>query len=88
MPKPTSTPVRLTAAAIEWARIASGYTGESVAAYCSRAIEERGREDVARLHAQRMGWPKLPGRPVPGDAPPEARPKRKPKGKGEGKPEG
>ena len=38
-------PVRLTEEAIRWARIASGYTGESMAEYVSRITEERGKED-------------------------------------------
>jgi hypothetical protein len=50
-----TTPVRLTDEAIRWARIASGYTGESVAEYVSRVMVERGREDADRLHAQVTG---------------------------------
>lgn len=49
---PKSTPVRLSEEAVKWARIASGYTGESMAAYVSRVIVERGQEDAAKLHAQ------------------------------------
>jgi hypothetical protein len=44
-------PVRLTEEAIKWARIASGYTGESMADYVSRTIVERGKEDSDRMHA-------------------------------------
>jgi len=47
-----TTPVRLTDEAIRWARIASGYTGESMSEYVSRTIEEHGRADVERLHAE------------------------------------
>jgi len=47
-----TTPVRLTDESIRWARIASGYTGESVSEYVSRIIEEQGRADVERLHAE------------------------------------
>jgi hypothetical protein len=47
-----TTPVRLTDEAIRWARIASGYTGESMAEYVSRIVAERGREDTERLHAK------------------------------------
>lgn len=43
-------PVRLTEEAMKWARIASGYTGESMAEYVSRITVERGREDADRLH--------------------------------------
>ena len=56
-----TTPVRLTEEAIRWARIASGYTGESMTEYVSRVIEEprqercgsaprrgEGRDDEAR----------------------------------------
>lgn len=47
-----TTPVRLTEEAMKWARIASGYTGESMAEYVSRITLERGREDAERLHAE------------------------------------
>jgi hypothetical protein len=50
-----TTPVRLTEEAIRWARIASGYTGESMAEYVSRVVEERGKEDADRLHAEAKG---------------------------------
>jgi hypothetical protein len=49
---PKTTPVRLTDEAIQWARIASGYTGESVAEYVSRIVAERGQHDADRLHAE------------------------------------
>jgi hypothetical protein len=47
-----TTPVRITDEAIKWARIASGYTGESMAEYVSRILVERGREDAERMHAE------------------------------------
>ncbi len=47
-----TTPVRLTEEAMRWARIASGYTGESMAEYVSRIVEERSKEDADRLHAE------------------------------------
>ena len=47
-----TTPVRLTEEAMRWARIASGYTGESMAEYVSRIVLERGRGDAERLHAE------------------------------------
>lgn len=47
-----TTPVRLTDEAIKWARIASGYTGESMSEYVSKVVVERGREDAERLHAE------------------------------------
>ena len=47
-----TTPVRLSGEAIRWARIASGYTGESMAEYVSRIVEERAKEDARRLHAE------------------------------------
>ena len=50
-----TSPVRLTDEAVKWARIASGYTGESMAEYVSRVVEERGKEDTARLHAEVAG---------------------------------
>jgi hypothetical protein len=50
-----SSPVRLTEEAIGWARIASGYTGESMTEYVSRIVVERGKEDAEKLHAEKMG---------------------------------
>jgi len=47
-----TTPIRLTDDAVKWARIASGYTGESMAEYASRVVAERGKEDAGRLHAE------------------------------------
>jgi hypothetical protein len=47
-----TTPVRLTDEAIKWARIASGYTGESMSEYVSRIVAERGKADADRLHAE------------------------------------
>ena len=47
-----TTPVRLSDDAIRWARIASGYTGESMAEYVSRIVAERGKQDADRLHAE------------------------------------
>ncbi len=46
---------RLTEQAVSWARIASGYTGESMTEYVNRIVTERGKEDVGRLHAERIG---------------------------------
>jgi hypothetical protein len=57
-----TTPVRLSDEAIKWARIASGYTGESMAEYVSRIVEERGREDADRLHAELSAAPSKPPR--------------------------
>jgi hypothetical protein len=51
---PKTIPVRLTEEAIKWARIASGYTGESMATYISRTVAERGMEDAERLHPKAM----------------------------------
>lgn len=50
-----TTPVRLSVEAIRWARIASGYTGESMAEYVSRIVEERAKGDAKRLHAEVAG---------------------------------
>jgi hypothetical protein len=50
--QPRTTPVRLSAEAIRWARIASGYTGESMAEYLSRVLVEKGKTDAERLHAE------------------------------------
>ncbi len=67
--KQKTTPIRLSDAAVEVARIASGFTGESVAAYCSRVLVERGNEDIERLYeARRAGAPA----PAPAAAPAEA----------------
>jgi hypothetical protein len=60
MAKKKTTPVRLTDEAIRWARIASGYTGESMTEYVSRIVEERGKEDVDRLHGEIKSEPKPP----------------------------
>ena len=59
-------PVRLTEEAKKWARIASGYTGESMAEYVSRIVTERGKEDADRLHRQVAGSP-TPRRPKGGE---------------------
>lgn len=58
-------PVRISDEAIKWARIASGYTGESMAEYVSRIVVERGQGDAERLHAElhkSKGDPKPKGR--------------------------
>lgn len=55
LPTPKTTPVRLSDEAVKWARIASGYTGESVSEYASRVIAERGQEDADTLHATAKG---------------------------------
>lgn len=47
-----TTPVRLSDDAIKWARIASGYTGESMTEYVSRIVAEQGKADADRLHAE------------------------------------
>jgi hypothetical protein len=54
---PKTTPVRLSDDAIKWARIASGYTGESMAEYVSRVVAERAQADADRLHAEAMAKP-------------------------------
>lgn len=50
-----NTPVRIDDDAINAARIASGYTGESMADYVSRIVKERATDDAKRLHAERFG---------------------------------
>jgi hypothetical protein len=60
--QPKTTPVRLTDEAIRWARIASGYTGESMAEYVSRVLVENGKRDAERLHAEVSGDPTKKGR--------------------------
>jgi hypothetical protein len=45
-------PVRLTDEALKWARIASGYTGQSMAEYVSQFVAEHARLDAERLHAE------------------------------------
>jgi hypothetical protein len=52
VPLQKTTPVRLTEDAIKWARIASGYTGESVSEYLSRIAVEKGQDDAERLNSQ------------------------------------
>jgi hypothetical protein len=55
-----NTPVRISDEAIKWARIASGYTGESMAEYVSRIVAEVGRNDAERLHAEATTASKQP----------------------------
>lgn len=50
---PRTAMIRMTDDASQWARIASGYTGESMTEYVSRVISERARQDVERLHGER-----------------------------------
>jgi hypothetical protein len=72
--KPERTiPVRLTDEAIRWARIASGYTGESMAQYVSRITVERGKQDADEWHEKLSG-----GQPPSG---PGSRPATPPKRK-------
>jgi hypothetical protein len=52
---PKTAPIRVTVAAVDLARIASGYTGESVAEYVSRIVMERANIDVDELHGKRFG---------------------------------
>ena len=52
-----TTPVRMSDEAVKWARIASGYTGESMAEYVSRIVAERGKLDADRLHAEMIAGP-------------------------------
>lgn len=51
-PAAKTTPVRLSEDAIKWARIASGYTGESLTEYVSRIVTETAQRDARRLHAE------------------------------------
>lgn len=44
--------IRLSPEAVRWARIASGYTGESMAEYVSRLVAEGAKRDAERLHAE------------------------------------
>lgn len=57
-----NTPVRIGSEAIRWARIASGYTGESMAEYITRTVEEQARKDVDRLHDKTMGEERTEGK--------------------------
>jgi hypothetical protein len=57
---PESTVARITVEAINLARIASGYTGETVGAYISRITAERARSDIDRLHAQKFTDHRVP----------------------------
>lgn len=47
-----TTPVRITDEAIKWVRIASGFTGESLASYVSRILVEQGKRDTDRYYAE------------------------------------
>ena len=57
-----TTPVRMSDEAVKWARIASGYTGESMAEYVSRIVAERGKLDADRLHAEMSAGQDRPSR--------------------------
>jgi predicted HicB family RNase H-like nuclease len=48
-----TTSVRLTESAYEAARIASGYTGESLVEYVSRVIDTQANSDIDKYHAER-----------------------------------
>jgi hypothetical protein len=45
-------PVRVGREAVRAAKIASGYTSESVSEYIGRVVAERAGEDIERLHAE------------------------------------
>jgi hypothetical protein len=47
-----TTSVRVSDEALKLARIASGYTGESVAEYISRVVADQAKQDSERLHAE------------------------------------
>lgn len=55
---PKTAPIRVTDEAIGLVRIASGYTGESVAEYVSRVLIDVARQDIERLHGSRFGQSK------------------------------
>jgi hypothetical protein len=42
--------VQIEGEALRWARVAAGYTGESVVAYVQRVLVERGRADAVHMH--------------------------------------
>lgn len=75
-----NTPVRLSDEAIRWARIASGHTGESMAAYVSRITVERAMQDEEEFHAAIEEEKKQ--RAAQGAPPPPAKGGAPPKGKG------
>lgn len=54
---PKTATVRLTEEAVKWARIASGYTGESMVEYISRIVVETGKRDAERLHSEVVSQP-------------------------------
>jgi hypothetical protein len=51
---PKTRPVRLTEEAMKWAKVASALTGETMQDYVSRIVQERAREDAARLMGPSM----------------------------------
>lgn len=53
-PTPKPTMVRISGETLRWLRIASGFTGESVAAYLDRVALERAKAD-AKAEAKKMG---------------------------------
>ena len=60
-----TTPVRLTDEAIKWARIASGYTSESMAEYVSRIVAHHAKLDADRLHAEASATTEAAPTPAP-----------------------
>jgi hypothetical protein len=50
-----NTPVRIDEESVNAARIACGYTGESMSEYISRIVKVQAQEDTKRLHAERFG---------------------------------
>jgi hypothetical protein len=49
---PNTTAIRVGAGAIRLARIAAGYTAESMAEYVTRIVTERAREDIEKSHRE------------------------------------
>jgi hypothetical protein len=52
--------IRLSEKAVKVAKIAAAYTGESMATYVSRIIEERAAADIDRSHAKLVEAQKEP----------------------------
>jgi hypothetical protein len=62
---PKTVGVRLSEEAARWAKIASGYTDESMAEYVSRVVAASGKADADRLHAEATRDGKGKGGPKP-----------------------
>ena len=69
--KSKSQPVRMSEESVRLARIAAGYTNESVNDYISRVVAENARTDIKRLHESLGVDAPSPDAPKPKGKPPK-----------------